>query len=152
MRKTKIVPTKFRLWFRCSPFEITLGTGGLTNAWVRKPFFRKLDFLFQLEYHSECEKYPPFSRCLHARRACALQARCEFNLSCQECHTSNVSVSFIFLLFCSFRSFRLFRSFRFGSFVSLFRVLVHVLQKAASPQQGRKNKWHHRKARAYETV
>ena len=32
-----------------------------------------------------------------------------------------------FIYFCSFRSFRLFRSFRFGRFVSLFRVLVHVV-------------------------
>ena len=31
--------------------------------------FRKLDFLSQLEYHSNCEKYPSLSRCFRAHRA-----------------------------------------------------------------------------------
>ena len=51
---------------------------------TRKPnylflfFLRKLDFLSWLEYHSNCEKYPPFSRCFRTRRALLNQVRREF--------------------------------------------------------------------------
>ena len=53
-------------------------------------FLRKLDFLFELhvDYHSKCEKYPPFSWCFRAHRACApssLQVWREFVMS--QCHT-----------------------------------------------------------------
>ena len=40
----------------------------------QETFLRKLDFLPLLEYHSNCEKYPPFFGCFRARPACALQA------------------------------------------------------------------------------
>ena len=53
-------------------------------TYFRETFFGKLDFLFKLEYHLKCEKYPLFTRCLRARRACAhpsLQARREFVMS-----------------------------------------------------------------------
>ena len=53
-------------------------------------------------------------------------SRCHTRGSYSWCEKKAVFFHF-FIYFCSFPSFRLFRWFRFGRFVSLFRVLVHVV-------------------------